>query len=263
MRHVETGELQAYLDHEVTSKVRADIESHINACAACATELNLVRAHASLFATAINAVDAPAPAFTALAAITAARRAERKRPALVSRTALSRAAVILIALGAIASATLPGSPVRSWISDALRSIGVLSQPAPAPAPSTESVPATALAPETGVNTLSIQPTEGRVRVILTDVADNATIRIRLVSSNRANVQATGGAAAARFKTAPGRVEVVGIEQGMVAIDLPRNVLDATVEADGRILFRKRGDEIQTSQPLSTSKNTEFVFRTAK
>jgi hypothetical protein len=265
MRHVETGELQAYLDHEVTSDVRARIESHIHACAACAAELEQVRAHATLFATALNAVDMPAPAFTAFAAITAARRAERKRPALFSRAALSRAAVLVIGLGAVASATLPGSPVRTWISDALRSIGVISTPAPtpAPAPAPGSVPAAPLAPETGVNTLSIQPAEGRVRVILTDVADDATIRIRLVSSNRANVQATGGAATARFRTAPGSLEVIGIEKGIVAIDLPRSVLDASVEADGRTLFRKRGEQLQLNQPVSTSKNSEFVFRMTK
>jgi len=242
MIHIEQGELQAYLDEEATLGARAHIDSHVEACAACAAELDRMRAASALFATAIRGADTQAPVFAAQAAVSAARRQARRQRFAFSRGALLRAALFMIGFAALASAAIPGSPVRSWISTALRSMRITpaieiparrTPDARAITPTVESV--------TGAAALSIRPVDGRVRVVLTDVAFDANIHVRLYDGDRAVVQASGAASRARFRTSPGRLELVGVGNGEVTIDLPRSATDARVEADGRVLYPKSND----------------------
>lgn len=239
MAHFDEGTLQAYLDDEVG--VRTEIDAHIHTCAACAAELDRLRAASQLFATAVRSADVNAPVDAAAAAIERSRQPEvvaPRRPLI--RLPLARAAMFLIASAAIASAAIPGSPVRAWISGALRSVGVLpriEKPA-APVVSEPRPSADGVEPGNDAAALSIQPVEGRVLVILTDVAPEARVRVRVVDTDRVLVQASGEAARARFKTGPGRVELIGVGKGDVVVDVPASALDARVEADGRVLFEK-------------------------
>lgn len=231
MTHVEPGDMQAYLDGEVPAHARAQIESHINGCAPCAAELAQLRSAASLFATAMAGVDVPAPSFAAMAAVRAADRLPPRR----LRVPLARAAMLLLGFGAVASATIPGSPVRAWIADAIRGIAgaeeeVVAPPAPSePAPVAEPAPPQSAA-------LAIEPVDGRVRVILREVSADAVITVNLVDTDRAVVQASGTATTARFTTGPGRLEVVGVQGGQVVIELPRSATDARVEVDGKTIY---------------------------
>lgn len=260
MTHVEQGELQAYLDGEVPQSSRARIEAHINGCAQCAAELQQLRAAARLFAMLVRSSDAAAPTVSALAAVSAARGDVARRRFAYSRSSLAKAAVLLIGFAALASAAIPGSPVRNWISHVLapapRAASTL--PAAPPVVATSSAPATVSASE--IAALSIAPSEGHVLILLSDAASDAVVRIRLVTSDRAMVQAAGAAAHARFSTGPGRVEVVGVKSGVVTIDLPRSTADARVQVDGRTLFQKDGDQVHMSQPATTATDSEFVFR---
>lgn len=240
MNHVEQGELQTYLDSEGTLSLRAQIETHLKNCEACTRELNELRAAASLFATAMHGADAQAPTFTAYAAVSAARAVGKPKRFAFSRAMLSRAAVMLIGFAALASAAIPGSPVRGWITTAWRAIGIAPDVATvdeAPAAGRPAiVPATD--PATEPASLSIQPVDGRVRVTLLNVDAATTIRIRTVDGDRAVIQATGPAARARFRTGPGSAELIGVGKGEITIDLPRNARDARVEVDGKVLFPK-------------------------
>lgn len=262
MTHVEQGELQAYLDGEVGMRSRAQIESHIHTCQACAAELEELRDAARVFAFAMRRSDAEAPTVSALAAVSAARGDVVRRRFSLSRASLSKAAIFLIGFAALASAAIPGTPLHRWIASALSS----TAPAPAPAPpatvepAAEPAPAPVAAPSEAPAALSIMPNEGRVVVILTDVAADAVIRVRLVDSDRAVVQATRGAAHARFRTGPGRIEVVGVHSGEVSVDLPRGASDARVETDGRVLFQRDHEQIRLGAAAATGTNSEYVFK---
>jgi anti-sigma factor RsiW len=253
MNHIESGELQAYLDSEVSASARAQIDAHVHACAACSAELAQLRADATLFKTALTGIDVTAPVAIAR---TVLRHTRTPAPsfATTSRANLAKAALFIIGFAAIASAALPGSPVRKWLTGALRTVGVIAPAAtPAPATSTET-PRTATAPATAPveNAVSITPDDaGAVRIALSNVAPNTTIRVHLVDGLRAQVQTTGLASRARFSTGPGRIEINGVTAGEVTISLPRNASDARIVVDGKTLFQKG------AQP----ELSEYVFKT--
>lgn len=237
MAHIEEGMLQAYLDDEVGA--RAEIDAHLSACATCTAELNRLRTAAGVFSAAWQEADVPAPALPAFVAVRrglprTARLGERVR------APFARAAMFIVGFAAVASAAIPGSPVRAWIGSALRSVGVLETPPATIAPVVSDTPASAGAVNQGDDAaaLAVEPVDGRASVILTNVAADANVRVRIVAGDRVLVQATGAAARARFRTGPGRIEMIGVGGGEVVVEMPANVTVARVEADGRVLFEK-------------------------
>lgn len=240
MAHIEEGVLQAYLDDEVGA--RAELDAHLRTCAECAAALDRLRSASTLFASAMSSADVQAPALPALAAVQRASRpaftpAGATPPRAWLRVPLARAAMLLFGFAAVASATIPGSPVRAWLSDVLRTAGVLEEEQPA-APVVPGTPASAGAADPGDDAaaLAIEPADGRIRIVLTSVSANANIRVRIVESDRALLQATGAAAKARFVTGPGRIEMIGVGSGDVIIEMPASVTDASVVADGKVLY---------------------------
>ena len=244
MAHIEEGVLQAYLDDEVGA--RAEIDAHVHGCATCAAELDRLRSASKLFASAIQSADTRAPVRSALVAVKRAHPVVHTMPVITqparrfARVPLARAAMLIFGFAAVASATIPGSPIRAWVGDALRTVGVLQKQEPV-APVVPDTPASAGAAEQGDDAaaLYIEPVDGRIRIILTDVSDDANVRVQIVEGNRALVQATGVAAKARFQTAPGRIEMIGVGSGDVVIDMPASVRDASVVADGKVLYEKQ------------------------
>lgn len=239
MTHVEEGVLQAYLDDEVTGSARVDIDTHLMSCEACRTELGRMRNASEVFASAVRTSDVAAPVLSARAQIARARKLQIPVPSDSPRRAFARAAMFVVGLAAVASATVPGSPVRGWISNALTRAGLLDSPEGAAAPAgTEEAPAVERAgPESAG--VFIEPADGRLRVILTNVHADTKVEVQISDGARAHVEANGAAARARFRTGAGRLEVVGVEGGSVVVQMPRAIQDATVEQDGRIIFRSR------------------------
>jgi anti-sigma factor RsiW len=238
MTHVEEGVLQAYLDAEVTAGARADIDKHLHSCSACAAELQRMRSSAQLFSHALRDSDVGVPMLPAQARFAAARRFERMMPTPRPRRAFARAAMFIVGLGAVASAAVPGSPVRGWISDALIRVGLLDAPqtaeAPPPLPEAAPVVQEDAAEST---TLAIDAVNGGVRIVLKNVSDDAAIEVRLVDGDRALVEARGVAARARFRTGAGLLEVDGIEGGSVVVEIPKSAVNAVVLRDGQTIYR--------------------------
>lgn len=257
MAHIEEGMLQAYLDNEVTA--RAGLDSHLAQCAACAAELDRLRSASQLFASALRTRDAVAPTSVAFAALKAARRPVAGMPAAIARVSLARAAMLLVGLAAIASAAIPGSPVRAWISEALRSVGGGAVADEIAAPVVPPAPAPAIPDEYGAATVSIEPADGRVLVLLSGATADATVRVRLVRTQRASVQVSDAAPEARFRTGPGRIEVVGIGNGEVLVEIPRGALEVRVELGGRPIFEKSGEQLRLNESPAAS-DSEFVFK---
>jgi hypothetical protein len=246
------------------------VERHLEGCGPCRDEAERLRAAAASLTGALALLDRPAPTERALAA--ASRQRWRRWVGVDAGQVLRRAAVLVLGVATVASATVPGSPVRGWIAELLHGA------APASAPADDSVAAAggpggaagvpnpaAVAPEPGAAPdasaagVSVLPELGRVRVVLTAPSPDLRIRVRLSDDPYSDVRATGLASGARFRTGPGRVEVSGAGAGEVEVVIPRGARSAVVEVDGRAYFRKDGDGIRLLAPASDSSGSEVVF----
>jgi hypothetical protein len=279
MSHLDVGTLQAILDEDLAEAQRASAAEHLARCSECAAQLEELRTVSRLFASAVALLDRPERISAASApTLSQAERAPRlvRLPARVWQSAtrmsagsLARAAILLLVFAAAASATIPGSPVRDWLSYAWdRTTSIFSsgpessEPAPLPKPAAHVTPAPAPAPAVpttaAVAGVSVRPVGGQVEVLLN--RPDATIRVRLVDGNRVVVQASGAAASARFQTGPGRIEVSGGGTGEFVIEIPRSTSLATIRVDGKVILRKQGASLKPIGPLSDSTSSEVVFR---
>ena len=272
MSHPAEGTLQALLDGELPRAERAEVERHLQACAVCRAEADLLLGAAARLTAALGPLDRPAPTERALAATS--RQRWRRWVGVDAGQVLRRAAVLVLGVAGVASATVPGSPVRGWITGVLERVQVSSAPAgdstataaaagtaagAADSAAAAGVAGSAAQPAGSAAGVSVLPELGRVRVVLTEPSPDLRIRVRLSDDSYSDVRATGRASGARFRTGPGRIEVSGAGAGEVEVVLPRAARSAVVEVDGRPYFRKDGDGIRLLAPASDSSGSEVVF----
>lgn len=264
MEHVAEGTLQAYLDGELAAEENAAVERHVAACVECAAELASLRGAAYVLATSLARADQPlasddvAHAFQLVRAHAGGLPGSARRwltgAAPSTRSALLRAALFLLGLAAVASAAIPGSPVRAWLAGAWQEAASLfSEATPGP----RAGPARSVGDGAGV---SVLPRDGRVRIVLRGPDARTRIHVRLVDGEAAAVRADGGAATARFTSGPGHLELEGGGPGAVRIEVPRAAVWASIEVDGRPYLLKDGADVRILAPLADSGGTEVVFR---
>jgi hypothetical protein len=224
MSHVAEGTIQALLDGELSAFESAAVQRHLEGCPACRAELDLLRSAAADLSAALVVLDLPAPLARAQRAV--GRQRWRRWAGTDAGQALRRAAVLVLGVAAVASATVPGSPLRRWVEElrggAAASAPVASPVASAPAGSSagEGAPAAAV---------SILPAGGRVRVVL------------------------------RHPSPGVRIEVSDARSGEVEVLIPRSARTASVEVDGRPYLRKDADGLRLLAPVSDSSGSEIVF----
>lgn len=268
MSHPAEGTLQAHLDGELPRADRAEVERHLEGCAACRAVAERLRAAAASLTGVLALLDRPAPTERALGA--ASRQRWRRWVGVDAGQVLRRAAVLVVGVATVASATVPGSPLRGWIAGLVRPDAPASVPAgdsvaaavPGAPPAGAPAPGAAVpgaAPAASAAGVSVLPELGRVRVVLTAPSPDLRIRVRLSDDPYSDVRATGLASGARFRTGPGRVEVSGAGAGEVEVVIPRGARSAVVEVDGRAYFRKDGEGIRLLAPASDSSGSEVVF----
>jgi anti-sigma factor RsiW len=252
MSHPGEGTLLALLDGQLGEEERRAAERHVADCAACTAEMRALRGMNAAFARAVGQVEAPARVAEALMAVHA-----RRAPGWgAGRRALGRAAVLLLGFAGIAYAAVPGSPVRHWLARA----AAPSPAAPAAPPPLRPAPPAAVPVEASPSGVSISPDDGGVRVVLTGSSPDLRVRARVFDGERVEVTARGAAAAARFRTGPGRVEVVGARAGEVTVLIPRSARTAVVEADGRVLLSRQDGRTRVLAPVVDDAAPGMVFR---
>jgi hypothetical protein len=96
------------------------------------------------------------------------------------------------------------------------------------------------------------PDDGAVRVVLNGAARGLRVRARVADGELVEVSATGAAAGARFRTSPGRIEVLDAGAGEVLIALPRGARAAVVEVDGHVYVAKDGARLRVTRPGAPS-----------
>lgn len=263
MKHVDEGTLLALLDGELNDGERSRVEGHVEACEVCATQLAELRAASDDLTAALALLDVPAPASATAWAV---RRRASARRVLFTRRALVRAAAMVLGFAAVGSAAIPDSPVRTWAAAAWRNVAGLTRPnaepaaAPVEAPAPEATPVSNATPaEAG---LMVQPENGRVIVSVESPAAGLVARVRLASGPRVAILASGEAATARFRTAPGRVDVVTPGAGELVIDVPASLLEMTLEVDGRVVVAMAGGELTASGGTINGARNEVVVELA-
>lgn len=249
MTHTDEGRLQAYLDGELLLEERWRTEQHLQKCDRCQEELDQAAARADRFASAVRFLDTIPPLAHAaptagLPAIPLPSRTGRSSAAGGAlRRLLPRAAVALLFVGAAASATVPGSPVREWIERMATPTQEVALEDPEP-PVVAAPPAAAV-PEAGV---FVDAVGGTVLVVLQDARD-VRVQMRLVEGPRAGVAATGAAASSHFTSAAGRVEVHNTLGGELSIEIPRGISTATIMINDDIVLRKQDSRLDLNTDL--------------
>ncbi|HEX8671793.1 MAG TPA: hypothetical protein VF710_07900 [Longimicrobium sp.] len=245
MEHPADGTLRGWIDGRLPGSTAAARELHVGGCRTCTAEAERLRLLSSTFERALSVLD---PAVSTQMAYVALRR---RRAAWMpdGRRALARAAVLLLAVAGIASATLPGSPVRAWIGERFGGAAEVPSAARPPVASAE--------PLAGVEIL---PREGSVHVVLTNAGGGLRVRVRLADAEYVDVRGTGAAAGARFRTAPGRITVDGADGGEIHIALPRRLRNAVVTVGGRTYLVKEGEQMRVLTTGVDTAGPELVFR---
>jgi hypothetical protein len=255
MSHATEGMLQAYLDEEVTGAARHGIAEHLGACAACAAELDALRVLNARAATALAALDRPVAVEPALRTYRASRTtvAAGRRRVRWWRGSLARAAMLVLVVTGLASAAIPGLPVRQWLANAWDRVATFfvgdREPIALEPPIVEAQL------ESGV---AILPHLGRIQVARNGVASEATIRIELVDGPRAAV--TGAAPGAHFSTARGWIEGTSLGAGEIVVELPVAARTAIVEVNGVLVATKEGDGLVAHAPTFHMTQTELRLR---
>jgi len=242
-RHLGEGTLQALLDGALPPGERPAAEAHLAACGECAAAARELRALNERAGALLAAGDVPAPVAQAQMSLRA-RRARQNHWG-DARRALLRAAILVLGVAGVAAAAVPGSPVREW----LRETVLPAKKETLPPAGRAAVPPPRETPADAPTGVSIRPDGGAVRVVLTGASPRLRVTARLVDGDRAGVLARGGAmAGARFRTAPGRIEVVDAGAGEIEVEIPRKARSATVEVNGRVFVAKDGDSLRVLAP---------------
>jgi hypothetical protein len=262
MTHATDGLLQAYLDGEIDSKAAAELSDHLGGCAACAMELDALRSIGADVHGALGLLAAPAPPLLRARAAIAAERQAARRGGLrrLGARGLAKAAMLFLALAGAGAAAIPGSPVRRALETTIARVAELFRGADAP-PAVAPVTPAAEAPDARfASGAAVLPADGRVRILLHVPTAELEVVVRLVDTPRAEIDAATEEGGVRFRTGAGRIEVSGLSAGVVTIDIPRGVQNATVEVAGRVHTYKRGDVLHLSGPAGQDSGQQVSFR---
>lgn len=145
-----------------------------------------------------------------------------------SRVLKTAAAVVaLLGAGAVAvDAALPGSPLRDLVVEAV-SGGSEAEPGPAPEQVSSEPPPPAR------RGLAVSPVDGRIELVVRGAEEGARIHVARTEESRARISAPGG----RFRTDPGRLEVLEPAGGDILVSVPLGTEEWRLVVNGRIALR--------------------------
>jgi len=243
MTHRTDGDLQAWLDAELSASEAADVAGHLMVCTECRARLGELRLAGERLRVALAELDAGS-----------VRSSRPRRGA--GRTALRAAAMILAVAGA-AAAVVPGSPLRQLLE---RLASSPPESVPIEVSAVEEVPGPG---SPGIASVTVSPVEGRVEVLVDRFADGSTITVRFRADREVRALLLSGEDGARFSVGPGRLYVVanaGEAPAEVLIELPRGLNSATVSVDGSREVVASRDGMRRPGIADTVPRDEVVLR---
>lgn len=238
MAHLAEGTLQAFLDDEIAGRDRASAAEHLLVCGECRGELEGLKRANALLREGLAGLDVPAPA--AVPPRTSWLHAHLG----FGGGSLMRAAVLVLMVAAAASASVPGSPVREWIVQAVR---------PADGADGPVIPESPVAAESPVAEVPAAPAglaipgARNVDVVVTGLS-GASIRLIRTDGTGVAVSARGGSADPVFRMASGRIEVIGGTGGELVVEVPRTGASMRLVVDGRRYAEAVGSDLRVIEP---------------
>ena len=268
MTHPDEGRLRALMDGELDGRETEETLRHLGECADCrdlSAEMEkrrtVVRAELDRFdAVALagpglgRSAEAKAAVLARIASERAGGSAQAPEPdawgsakhdaPASTRFTLARAASIALLLAVAVASALPASPVRAWLSAGWAAGWDRAAELFLGGPDEESdetlVPEGADPDQTdAVAGVRLDVGTGALSVVLTDIMPGTLLIVHLVDGTEAAVFA---ADPARFRTSDGRIEVTEASN-RISVDLPRSLVAASIEANGRVYIVKTGDEL--------------------
>lgn len=268
MDHLSEGQLQAYADGELEGAAAHGVSAHVAACEACAQTLETLRSTAVRASAALAIIDRPAPTAAAYAEVVGAPvdaavtsiEAHRSwgRPA---RVGFLKAAMLALFASGAAAAAIPGSPVQRWLGAAWERLAGGAEPAASEVERVEDVmePPAVVRPAAEMASISIEPVEGTVQVLLVSEGALDVVRVTLVDGANATVEAESSDRV-RFRTGPSLIEARGLGRGVVTVALPRGLARAVVRVDGQLLLEKDGAALHTPGSVIERSGDTILFR---
>ncbi len=284
MTHPGEGRLRTLLDGELSDSDAESARGHLDECDSCQALLTRLGEASTVVGVALRHLDTvalPAGAKESVLVrvgmdprdareasststaeptrtldITPAEPTAPPAPPVPHRFAFARAAILVLFFGAVVATALPASPVRGWITSGWdRAVELFTGTA---ADDSAAIPAdsalSAQTPESGGVRLEVET--GELLVLLQDIEPGTELDVRFVDGFRA---AAFAAQPARFRTAEGRIEVIG-GSGRIRVDIPRSVDVASIQVNGRMYIRKAGDELDVAGPIVAQTPGEIRFR---
>lgn len=254
--HMNEGELQAYLDGALDTKRRIGVAGHLAACADCAATLDELSRVAAVFSGAVTLLGAPeSDAESDAEVVPFEPRARRGGNYLVGAGgAFLRAAAIILLVGGVAWGALPGSALRGWAGQ-LWDAGAALLAGGGGDQVVTPEPVVAAAALSGI---SILPDNGAARVVVREPDPALRLRVRVLAEPQVTVQWSGNGTDPSFRTAAGRIEVLGGGAGELLVEAPRGAR-VRVEVGGREIAVVEGGEVRRLVSAEADGN-DVVFR---
>jgi hypothetical protein len=169
----------------------------------------------------------------------------------------------VLGLAGVASATVPGSPVRAWIGRILPLSGLIGagQETSEDSVTTISDPAadgTAAAAAANA-TIYVPLVDGALTIRIERPHPELRIRVRLGEEAELLVHASGDAAGGRFRTSAGRLTIEEAGKGEVVIGVPAGARWVSLEVDGQVYLLKEAGRLQILVPVADTVGSEFIF----
>lgn len=238
MEHLTDGQIAALMDGELGDEDARRVRGHLRECERCRERRRqLSEVSARLDETLERGLRPPEelapdpdvgggrPGRPGAAGSTAPAATRDGGLPKVLKTAA--AVVALLGAGAVAvDAALPGSPLRDLVVEA---VGGGSGVGPEPAP--EEVPAETAPPAR--RGLAVSPVEGRIELVVRGAAEGTRVHVARTEESRARISAPGG----RFRTDPGRLEVVEPAGGDILVSVPLGTEEWRLVVNGRTALR--------------------------
>ena len=256
MWHPGLDRLRAFADGELDARRRLRASAHLEDCTECRGAVSWLRETREQARLATEL----APPALAWAAI--AQRIQNNEivlapagaaPAAESR-GLRRAALIVLALlaaGTAVAALGARTQLRSFL-NALRGS--------APAATTPvTTPRSDSASPAAVMEIAVPAEDGAVVIHIEAPRAGLRLRVRMSESAEVGIRATAGAAAAQFRSGPGRIVIARAGGGEVTIDVPRGLHTARIDVDGRTWVEKLSSSFRISAPVVDTAGAEFLI----
>ena len=255
MTHPGEGRLRTLLDGELSDSDAESARAHLDECDSCQALFTGLGEASTVVGVALRHLDTVAPPAGAKESVLA-RVGMGSGDAREARFTFARAAIIVLFFGAVVATALPASPVRGWFAAGWdRAVELFTGTA---ADESAALPAdsalSAQTPESAGVRLEVET--GELLVLLQDIEPGTVLDVRFVDGFQA---AAFAAQPARFRTAEGRIEVIG-GSGRIRVDIPRSVDVASIQVNGRMYIRKAGDELDVAGPIVAQTPGEILLR---